>query len=71
MPIYQPLHFGIEVLHPNRNACEAETVKHFELIAGRMTGVNFDGGFKAIVIDVRGRPREAVVAAKPLYKKES
>jgi len=25
----------------------------------------------AIVIDVRGRPREAVVAAKPLYKKES
>ena len=29
------------------------------------------GVSSAIVIDVRGRPREAVVAGKPLYKKES
>ena len=55
MPINQPLHLRIEVLHSYRDSGEAETVKQFQLFTGGVAGMDLDRRFKAIPIDLSGR----------------
>src|SRR5215831_1434436 len=54
MPIDQPLHLRIEVLHADRDSSKAKIVQELQLLSGSVSGMDLDRCFKSIVSPLRG-----------------